>query len=227
MIKVNGFNLPDGEKHLVPFLTTGPQFAGGPTYQLHKLLPALPHVKNFGYAIDVGAHAGLWTRVLARMFTQVLAFEPVQAHFDCLEANMREYQCGNVVMFKIALGNQTGVVHLTTGPGSSGDTYVTANGGEHLADMTRLDVCVPAHMVVDFIKIDCEGFEYFVLQGGEQLIKRCKPVLIVEQKTGKGKQFGLSDRAALDLLESWGASRVFDWSGDYCYAWVPNKKVKK
>jgi hypothetical protein len=33
---------------------------------------------------------------------------------------------------------------------------------------------------VDFIKIDIEGYEWFALQGAANLIRRCKPSLMVE-----------------------------------------------
>jgi hypothetical protein len=39
--------------------------------------------------------------------------------------------------------------------------------------------------------------------------------MIVEQKKGKGSTFGLDDRAAIDLLESWGYRVVEEKSGDY------------
>jgi hypothetical protein len=33
---------------------------------------------------------------------------------------------------------------------------------------------------VDFIKVDVEGFEADVLEGAEETIKRCKPLILVE-----------------------------------------------
>ena len=67
----------------------------------------------------------------------------------------------------------------------------------------------------DFIKIDTEGFEYFIIQGGEHTIRTHRPVMIVEQKPGKGSHFGLGDRDAIDLLESWGYRVAEHKSGDY------------
>ncbi|RWD13572.1 MAG: FkbM family methyltransferase, partial [Mesorhizobium sp.] len=35
---------------------------------------------------------------------------------------------------------------------------------------------------IDFLKIDVEGFEKPILEGGEQTIRRERPVIIIEQK---------------------------------------------
>jgi FkbM family methyltransferase len=149
---------------------------------------------------------------LSRMFRNVEAFEPVDRHIACFLQNLTSVS--NVHLFEVALGPRAGKVQLHTGPSSSGDTYVKLDG-EHEAEMQTLDHF--GLVSVDFVKIDCEGYEYFILQGAERTIREQKPFVIVEQKPGKGKQFDLPDTAACTLLESWGATRVFEYSGDYGY----------
>lgn len=213
MKQVNGFWLPDSEKHLVPFVESGPRFAGGATYQLHKLLAALPYVRKFRHAVDVGGHCGLWSRPLSVMFDKVTAFEPVQEHRECF---VRNVAAERVTLHPVALGAQAKAISLHSGPASSGDTYVQ-DGGEHSAEMRPLDAF--ALEMVDFLKIDCEGYELFVLKGGEQTIRKCKPCIVVEQKPGKGRQLGLGDIDAVKLLMRWGAEHVWTISGDYCLRW--------
>lgn len=216
MKQVKGFWLPNHEEHLVPFLQSGPEFGGGPTYQVHKLFACIPHIKTFRHAVDIGAHCGLWARPLSRMFRTVTAFEPVEAHRECLEENIAEFQIDNVSVRPFALGEEERPIRLHTGPSSSGDTYVT-NDGEHEAEMRTLD-SFGLHDI-DFIKIDCEGFERMVVAGGEKTIRRYRPAMIVEQKPNKGSQFGLKDTAAIDLLTSWGAKQVNVIAGDYILTW--------
>lgn len=216
MKQVKGFWLPETEQHLVPFLENGPEFADGPTYQIHKLLAALPFVKNFGNAIDVGGHCGLWSRVMVHFFNNVDAFEPVALHRECFRHNV---SCGpgtNMTLHDCALGNQEGKISLHTGESSSGDTYVQENG-EHHAEIHKLDSFNLKQIC--FVKIDCEGYELYVLQGGEATIRRDKPCIIVEQKPGKGSQFKLKDTAAVDLLKSWGAVLRKEISGDFILSW--------
>ena len=213
MKQVNGFWLPDHEQHLIQFLERGPEFASGPTYQAHKMLAAFPLIRNFRHAVDIGGHCGLWSRPLAACFHNVTAFEPVPEHIECWFANVPGE---NTTLHEYALGDHAGEVSLHTGPSSSGDTYVQ-DGGEHSADMRTLDSFNLES--VDFLKIDVEGFEKFVLLGGEKTVRRDKPCIIVEQKPGKGKQFGLGDHDAVLLLKSWGAEVVKEISGDFILRW--------
>ncbi len=212
MKHVRDFCLPDHETHLVPFLEGGPTFARGPTYQLHKLLATLPHIKNFRTAIDVGGHCGLWSRPLSAMFSRVHAFEPIAEHRECFKANMKTFEVTNVTLHPCALGDHAGTVSLHTSPTSSGDTFVK-EGGENSADLSMLDQY--EFTDVDFIKLDCEGYELFALKGAEKTIKQWKPAIIVEQKPGKGRQFGLGDTDAVKLLTGWGYRQRSVISGDY------------
>ncbi|MCC8946001.1 FkbM family methyltransferase [Bradyrhizobium sp. Arg62] len=214
MQQFDGWHLPDGETHLVEWMTkVGKIVNGRYSYQYSKLEAALPLVKNWRCAIDVGGHVGLWTFHLAGMFQTVEAFEPVAAHRECFAKNITS---PNVSLHACALGAREGTVFLHTGPSSSGDTYIS-DAGEHAAPMKVMDDF--GFTDVDFIKLDCEGYELFALRGGENTIREQKPCIIVEQKPGKGRQFGLGDQDAVTLLKSWGAEVVKEISGDFICCW--------
>ncbi len=228
MKQVRGFWLPEYEQHLVAFLQTGPEFAAGPTYQLHKLMSAMPHIRTFRHGIDIGGHCGLWSRVMAQMFRNLDAFEPIEAHRECFKLNLAGKD--NVVLHDCALGEAPGRVHLLAhmtvsaksqiarGKGSTGDTHVVPKGyGDVEAEIKTLDSF--SFKDVDFVKIDCEGFEYFICKGGEETIRRDKPCIVVEQKPGHGERYGLSQTQAVTLLQSWGAVMMWEISGDYCLKW--------
>lgn len=221
MIDFRGLMLPDGETHLVEWMSrVGQVRAGKPTYQLRKYEAALAQVGRRGVAVDVGAHAGLWSRVMALDFATVVAFEPVPEHAACWRHNLAD--AWNATLHQVALGDRRGTVALhTRTPGSSGDTSVARDGQEPNAaaeaTMALLDdFALPA---VDFLKIDCEGYELFVLRGGEETIRRCRPTVIVEQKPGMAQRFGLKETEGVALLTSWGARLVACISGDYILAW--------
>lgn len=212
MKQVAGFWLPDGEVDLVPFLESSPRFFKGPTYQVDKLLHCLPWIKKFDLALDVGAHCGLWSRVLVRMFRSVAAFEPLRRHAECFVKNVPDAD-----LHPFALGESYSRTPMRVDLTASGNSAIDKNG-THVVDVMPLDDGAGWHRI-DFIKLDCEGFEYFALKGAEQSIKASQPCILVEQKQGMGSKYGLSDLAAVDLLKSWGAKERFDMSGDYCLSW--------
>ena len=56
---------------------------------------------------------------------------------------------------------------------------------------------------VDFIKLDCEGYEALILEGARNTIKKCRPVILMEQKT-LSKRYGNSVYHTQNLLMEWG-----------------------
>ena len=87
--------------------------------------------------------------------------------------------------------------------------------------LTTLDACLEKVDDVDFIKIDCEGFEKFVVQGGEEVLKRCKPYMIIEQKpeTGMEKRYGVGTTDAIEFVKKLGAVQLAAKQGDYVVGW--------
>jgi hypothetical protein len=71
---------------------------------------------------------------------------------------------------------------------------------------------------VDLIKVDCEGFDYFVVSGALTTIARCHPVVIVEQKPEYASDYGRRPEDARDLLLSIGAHVEANLGGDFIMA---------
>lgn len=209
MIQHQGVFLPDGEVHLVDWMSkNGEMVDGRGSYQIKKLRTALSHCRSYRTAVDVGAHVGLWSIQLAKKFLNVHAFEPVAAHRECFEQNLADVRC--VTLHPCALGEASGSVRIETAPTSSGDSRV---GGDGDIPLRRLD---DFNLVsVDFIKLDAEGYELFALRGGERTIVRDMPTIIVEQKPGRAQRFGLPETGAVDYLEGLGYTCAATMSGDY------------
>lgn len=209
MILHQNVYLPDGETHLQSWMDKSGEIVDGRgTYQIRKLRAATRFCKQKRTAIDVGGHCGLWSMQLAKMFTFVHAFEPVARHRECFEANLVDAK--NVTLHACALGERAGSICIKTDPHSSGDSRVGGDGDIPLRMLDEYDF-----EEVDFMKLDAEGYELFALRGGEKLIRRCLPVIIVEQKPGKAQQFGLPERGAVDYLKGLGYTQTDNLSGDF------------
>lgn len=222
MIKHQGIWLPDGETHLTEWMSRNGEIVDGKgTYQIKKLRAALSFCRAFRTAVDVGAHVGMWTMQLAKRFEFVHSFEPVAEHRACFELNLdmgggQHMILDNVELYPYALGDHEGRVSIVTEPTSSGDSRV---GDGDTIPLERLDAFNLKD--VDFIKLDCEGYELFALKGGEQTIRRDLPTIIVEQKPSHAQRFGLPERGAVEWLESLGYHCVQELSGDFILVPVP------
>jgi FkbM family methyltransferase len=209
-----GWWFPDHEAHLIDWMNSKKNkivMNDRPAYQGQKQLAALKHCRQFRMAVDVGAHVGTWAWNLSYAFNRVVGFEPVAAHRECFEKNTEGTR--NVELMPYALGAESSSVSMSTEQGSSGNTTV-AGGGP--IEMRTLDSFGFIH--VDFIKVDVEGFEENVLRGGEQTIRACKPVIVVEQKRTMASRFGLPTMGAVRLLELWGYKVIEEISGDFVMA---------
>lgn len=203
---VNNVWLPDEETEMTRFVSEM-VIDGTGVYQHHKLRAALAYVTNWDTCIDIGAHCGLWSMQLEKKFKHVHAFEPVERHRECFAKNVKAAQ-----LYPYALGEAKQIVRMAKGVKSTGDTCI-ANDGEYEAEVRCLDDFDIQNS--GFIKLDCEGYELFALKGGQQTIESSWPVVIVEQKPGKAKAYGLGDTEAVKWLEAKGFKLRGVIAGDY------------
>ena len=157
----------------------------------YELLPQL--ITPGDWVVDIGANVGHYTKrfsELAGAKGRVIAFEPVPATFFLLSANVEVFVHPNVTLINAAVSDRTELVGMTIPKFSSGLTnYYRAAlvPGRHseLSVLTlSLDSFCFYHRLA-LIKIDTEGHEKSVLSGMEQVLKNCRPILIIETSSGK------------------------------------------
>ena len=208
MKEFGGWWFPDHEVHLIDWLKkAGQKIDGRLAYQHKKWEAAISNCNSFRTAIDCGCHIGTWSFYLAKRFETVQAFEPVAEHRACFERNVT---AKNVTLHPIALGATRDSVAMRVTPRSSGDSWVSGAGE---VAMEPLDAFGFAD--VSLMKLDTEGFEENVLRGGIETIRRCRPVVCVEQKREMSLKFGLKKLGAVDLLQREGYRVAQELSGDF------------
>jgi FkbM family methyltransferase len=213
--QVEGIWLPEGDVHFERMFLDFPKVGGKATYQYDVLEAGLAYCRGFEVAVDVGAHVGLWSRVLCDYFAKVLAFEPVFT--DCFRRNLEDKT--NVTLYPVALSDRTGSVEMEINQGNSGTTHVarTPTGQRETVPMTTLDSYRLDN--VDLLKVDVEGWEYRVLRGAEETLLRFKPVVICEHK-GHEKAYEES-QSAVDYLRTLGAELFEATKKDVIMGWGP------
>jgi FkbM family methyltransferase len=212
--QVNGVWLPDREEHLVNDVLASPMFAGAGSVQFKKYAACIPYIRQFRHAVDIGANCGIWTRVMARCFPLVTAFEPSAEAIECFWLNnpWREMDDRSQIILKAyALGAEPGTIKLNTKLRSSGFTRADPEGDAEVEIRTLDSFDLPQ---VDFIKIDVEGFEHPVVKGAVETIRKYRPLLIVEQKPDNAERHGFKQYGAVNLLKKMGANQIADISGD-------------
>jgi FkbM family methyltransferase len=208
MKQVGTWWVPDSDTHLAAYLASS-----GGQYQKPQRRVSLEHCARRRVALDVGAHIGLWSRQLAAEFEAVHAFEPVAEFRECFARNVG---AANVQLHPFALGNAACRAKIEFASANTGMTRIVDVGDEGVEVRTLDSLSLGA---VDYIKLDVEGFELFVLEGAHETLLRCRPLLTLEQKGHGAQHFGVEQYEALDYLKALGAvvlGRVVD---DWIVGW--------
>lgn len=174
-----------------------------------------------GVVVDVGALHGTHTIAYARQLVpsgHVYALEPVPESFHFLERNVRLNELSNVTCVPVGLSNGAGDRPLSIPGADAHPRYATtvpwgrtaglmsvhakAAPSSHDSAMgrfTTLDDFVERQQLrsLDFLKVDVEGHELAVLEGGLHALRRHRPVMVMEFNAVTSELAGVS---ALDLL---------------------------
>lgn len=210
-----GWHFPDIETHFPAMLAKNISKGGPPEYQLPVRKRSIELCSRRGTALDIGANVGLWSRDLVDNFAKVIAFEPVAEFRECLEKNVRG---DNFFISPMALGDQDTQGTMIITEGNTGHSHLDPNSmGQGDVQVVRLDNLNMEN--VDYIKIDCEGYEYRVLQGAEQTVKHWRPIVVIEQKPHDAYSKEYGQFAAVALLESWGMKKLAQVKDDWIMGW--------
>jgi len=215
MIEHYGWKFPDFETHLPRMLKKSVDKGLPAEYQVAVRRRSIELCKNRELALDIGANVGLWSRDFVGSFARVIAFEPVAVFRECLKHNVKGT---NFEVQPIALGDQDTQGTMIITEDNSGHSHLDpATMGTGDVRVVRLDT-LNFHDV-SYIKIDCEGYEYRILQGAEQTILRCRPVIVIEQKPhdAYSKQYG--QFAAVEVLQAWGMIKLDQIRDDWIMGW--------
>ena len=153
-------------------------------------------IEDGGIVLDIGANIGTMTTLMAKKLSnsKIYAFEPMPDNIKTLKRVISHYKLDNVIVYEAALGEQNGELKMVMPVIDN----VKMQGLSHvLDDNSSEDInsgnvfSVPVYKLDDLeelksdkkitaIKIDVENFEYEVLKGSEQVLRKHRPIIYCE-----------------------------------------------
>lgn len=162
-------------------------------------------LKRDSNCLDVGANEGVFLRDMLKYAPQGdhIAIEPIP---ELAERISEKYP--QVEVHECALSNVAGTSTfqlVTNNPGYSGLRRRHYDFGEpvikEITVRTRtLDELYPKDRQLHFVKIDVEGAEYLVLEGGKGTIARNRPHIVFEHGRGAAEYYDVLPEQLYDLL---------------------------
>jgi FkbM family methyltransferase len=112
---------------------------------------------------------------------------------------------GNIHTHNVGLGEVPGSFQMEHHPNNAGHNCILTESRKekthyalHTVSVNTLDSYNFEN--VDVIKVDVEGYEFSVLKGGEQTIRRCRPVVQLEMVESQAKKFGYTPQDIADFF---------------------------
>lgn len=159
--------------------------------------------------VDVGANAGAFSLAAAKLVGNsgcVLAFEPGPNCFQLLCDSVERNKLGNLHVFDVALTNQIGEAVLFMHYGKENSLGLGAGDSDDITSYmvkttTLAAVCRQQNIDrIDVMKMDVEGAQQLVMEGGMELIERCRPILLIKNNIGACRRLGLDPETAFDMV---------------------------
>ncbi|MFT6898047.1 MAG: FkbM family methyltransferase [Paraglaciecola sp.] len=159
--------------------------------------------------LDIGANIG-WYSVLLSRLTQnenkIFAFEPDPLNSDLLRQNLETNKAKSVTVIQAAVAESTGKAKLYQyNSNNLGKHSMLASSGQNSVnvDTVGLDQFFSEmgleNCTVRLLKIDVEGYEYFSLKSGKEVLKRCE-VILCEYSPDIMRNHQIAPEALLDLF---------------------------
>jgi len=154
--------------------------------------------------IDIGANMGVYSLSMARTVGPtggVWAFEPASSTAALLAQSIAANQFTQVVLDQCALSSVSGTLRLSLNDNSELNELVrdgAPTGASEEVRVSTLDECREHHGWRDiaFMKIDAEGEERNILNGGQRFFAEQSPLVQYEIKAGAAVHLDLVDHFA-------------------------------
>ncbi len=161
-------------------------------------------VQDADVVVDIGANVGEFSLAVSDKASKLLAVEPDEAAFRCLELNLANRK--NVRLIQAVIGDLDGEKSLFVSSDFSDSSLIEPTekwSRQVKVESLTLSALISLYSLekIDFLKLEAEGFEPEILQSAGDALKHVRKIAIDASPERHGKPTG---DACADLLEQQG-----------------------
>ena len=152
---------------------------------LPTLEKSYKYVKKFNRAIDIGTWIGDSTVDISKKFNSVIGFEANPEIYQCCLKNLEERHITNCEIHNLGVSNSAGSKSFFNGA-SNFSAWISEK--ENLLNSTKKITIQTITLDeldltdIDFIKIDVDSHEGFLIEGAKKFLTKNSPVVLIENK---------------------------------------------
>jgi FkbM family methyltransferase len=157
------------------------------------------------FLLDIGAHFGVFSLAAAHFGGKAIAIDPspIATRMIAVQSGLNRFS-DSIRIIQAAVTNEDGTVDLVSS-GVFSDGYFKMIQGKAKSELTRTQAITIDQLVSEYgppthIKIDVEGQEAAVLQGGRKALAQYSPILFLELHNEMITSEGGDPNLALDEL---------------------------
>lgn len=154
------------------------------------------YIRTDDVVVEVGAFIGDNTEFIRQRAKKVYSFEPNPTAYECLKYNAQKWD--NVQIHNVGIGAESSSMSIV-GSDNVGASFGTEGGNIPVITIDSLGL-----EQVDFILIDCEGYELDVLVGATNTISKHKPTMVIEINEGTLARRGITAKDIFNFLQTFG-----------------------
>ena len=187
-------------------------------YQRSNWYFAQTLIDDWSTAIDVGSNNACNAINYAEKFLSVECFEPTPLAQQLWINTVRDNSVTNCHLHPFGLGERAYITEILIHEHNGGHNHLAhydKNPRSRPDRRTRRTETVEVRTLdsfnfkdIGFIKVDVEGYERFVLEGAQALIKRDRPTIQLEIVGNQCRKFNYRAEDMISWIQSWGYSVV-------------------
>lgn len=170
-------------------------------------------ISDWRRAIDVGSNNACNAIHYAKKFATVECFEPTPLAQDLWLNTVKDNHVTNCNLYTVGVGEREYTTEILIHERNGGHNHLAhwdknprANAENSHRNRVTVDVkTIDSYQFqdVDFIKVDVEGYERFVLEGALATIDRCRPTIQLEIVGSQCRKFNYAAEDMIQWIRSW------------------------
>jgi len=186
-------------------------------HELDETILMIKTLKEGSVALDVGAHIGYFTLIMARLVGKkgkVFAFEPSPINFELLKKNVELNKYKNIRIIPKGISNKSDWIPFYLNSKNHGNCSFFKTD-KHDKEIQIKTITLDHYFFgidfnIDFAKIDAEGSEPLVIEGMKSILRKPYPIkLIIEFFPRLLKNGGFEPVDFLEMLKNFGLKLYF------------------